>query len=349
MNANLIRLGVALVSLAGPIHGACAQWRGGIGVIGDSYSDEYQFYAPDRSTARNWVEILAANRKLDFGPFSIAPRGEPRNQGYAYNWARSDATTETMIAAGQHTGLAAQVANGDVTLAVMFIGGNDFINAMKAPDPLAALQQAGPRAEANFERAFQTILAAHPDVKLVVATVPDIRHLPEFRAALRAHQLSIACADAATSTMAHYNGRIRALACHNPRVSLLDLDMVTRLRDKLNPEAISVAGRPIERWAPSNDPTHLFLADARHLGTVGQGMLAQLVVSAIDAKFHAAVAPLSQRDILEFASIGRVGAVHIAGGTISNSALQPTAAVAAATRDGQVNRAVLPTSSAPLP
>jgi hypothetical protein len=228
MNANLIRLAAALVFLTGPVHAASAQWRGGIGVIGDSYSDEYQFYAPDRSTARNWVEILATTRKLDFGPFSIAPRGEPRNQGYAYDWARSDATTETMIASGQHTGLAAQVARGDVTLAVMFIGGNDFINAMKAPDPLAALQQVGPRAEANFGHAFQTILAAHPDVKLVVATVPDIRHLPEFRAALAADQLSSACAEAATAAMAHYNGRIRALAFQNPRVSLLDLDKVTR-------------------------------------------------------------------------------------------------------------------------
>ena len=242
-----------------------------------------------------------------------------------------------------------QVAKGDVTLAVKFIGGNDFINAMKAPDPLAPSQQAGPRAEANFEHAFQTILAAHPDVKLVVATVPDIRHLLEFRAALRADQLSNACAEAATASMAHYNGRIRALAFQNPRVSLLDLDMVTRLRDKLNPETVSVVGCPIERWVPSNDPTHLFLADVRHLGTVGQGLFAQLIVTAIDAKFHAEVPPLSQREILEFASIVRVGAVNAAGGTISNSSLQPTAPVIAATRDGDVNRAELPTSSASLP
>jgi phospholipase/lecithinase/hemolysin len=349
MNAKRIRLSVALVALAGPIHAASAQWRGGIGVIGDSYSDEYQFYAPDRSTARNWVEILAATRKLDFGSFSITPRAEPRNQGYAYNWARSDATTETMIATGQHTGLAAQVASGDVTLAVMFIGGNDFINAMNAPDPLASLQQAGPRAEANFELAFQTILAAHPDVKLVAATVPDIRHLPEFRAALRADQLSSAALEAATAAMAHYNGRIRALACRHPRVSLLDLDLVTRLRDRLNPESVSVAGHPIERRVPGNDPTHLFLADLRHLGTVGQGLLAQLIVTAIDAKFQAEVGPLSQREILEIASIGRVEPVHVAGGTISNGSLSPTAAVAAATRDGHVDRAVLTTPSAELP
>ena len=38
----------------------------GIGVIGDSISDEYRFYAPDRATARNWVEILASSRGLYF-------------------------------------------------------------------------------------------------------------------------------------------------------------------------------------------------------------------------------------------------------------------------------------------
>ena len=30
-----------------------------VGVLGDSYSDEYRFYPPDRSTSQNWVEILA--------------------------------------------------------------------------------------------------------------------------------------------------------------------------------------------------------------------------------------------------------------------------------------------------
>src|SRR5436189_6373933 len=88
---------------------------GGIGVIGDSYSDEYEFYPPDRSTARNWVEILAATRGMDFGPYSRASRGEPRNMGFAYNWARSCATTDDVIATGQHTGLAAQMAWGEVT------------------------------------------------------------------------------------------------------------------------------------------------------------------------------------------------------------------------------------------
>ena len=67
----------------------------GIGVLGDSFADEYQFYPPDRSTARNFVEQLAEDRALNFGPFDAdgAARGEPRNAGFAFNWAKDGATT----------------------------------------------------------------------------------------------------------------------------------------------------------------------------------------------------------------------------------------------------------------
>src|SRR4029450_7949687 len=139
-----------------PPSAAPAGIAGGIGVLGDSYSDEYQFYPPDRSSARNWVEILAACRGLDFGSFSTASRGEPRNQGFAYNWARSDAETGDLIATGQHTGLAAQVTRGEVTLVVVFAGGNDFIHALQAPDPMAALAHVLPRALANYREAVET-------------------------------------------------------------------------------------------------------------------------------------------------------------------------------------------------
>ena len=91
---------IAAVLLLTPPYAARAGMPGGIGVLGDSYSDEYQFYPPDRSTARNWVEILAATRGLDFGRFDDESRGEPRNRGFAYNWARSDATTFSPAAIG---------------------------------------------------------------------------------------------------------------------------------------------------------------------------------------------------------------------------------------------------------
>src|SRR4051794_15479821 len=73
---------VTTLSILGPSLSARAALPVAIGVLGDSYSDEYEFYPPDRSTARNWVEILSATRGLDFGPYSTVGRGEPRNRGF---------------------------------------------------------------------------------------------------------------------------------------------------------------------------------------------------------------------------------------------------------------------------
>ncbi len=88
---------LAVVLLAAPLASTQAGPIGGIGVLDDSYSDEYQFYPPNRAVARNWVEILAETRELNFGRFDTRSRGEPRNQGHEYNWARSGATTDNLI------------------------------------------------------------------------------------------------------------------------------------------------------------------------------------------------------------------------------------------------------------
>lgn len=301
MTTRIIALTALLIALLTPLAPARVGWRGGIGVLGDSYSDEYQFYPPHRSTARNWVEILAATRGLNFGRFSTQSRGEPRNQGYEYNWARSDATTDDMIVTGQHTGLAAQVARGEVNLVVIFIGGNDFINAMYTPDPPAALKLAGSRGEENLRLAVQTILNARSEVKVLILTVPDIRDLPEFRDPLRAGRLPREHADAATAAIRHYNRRIRELAAHEPRVALLDCELVARASSLLYPDRVLVAGQPIQREGTSDDPGHLFLGDVRHMGTVGQGLMASLIVAVIDSQFAANVRPLSEQELLDFA------------------------------------------------
>src|SRR5262249_40417347 len=146
---------------------------------------------------------------------------EPRNQGYAFNWARSDATTDDLIRTGQHTGLAAQVARGAVNIVVLFIGGNDFINALNAADPVAALGRGVPRAVDNRRAAVRTIRAASPRVKLVLVTLPDVRHLPEFAGPLRAGRLPSAVADRFTSAIQRYNAQIRSAAASDPRFALI--------------------------------------------------------------------------------------------------------------------------------
>src|SRR3954469_7886413 len=79
----------------------------GFGAIGDSLGDEYEFVPGPRNGARNYVELLATLRGLDFGTFSSADRGEPRNQGYENNWANvgnltpHGVTTGDLIPLGQ--------------------------------------------------------------------------------------------------------------------------------------------------------------------------------------------------------------------------------------------------------
>lgn len=293
---------LGLLCMLPPTGPARAGEAAGIGVLGDSYSDEYQFYLPDRSTSRNWVEILAATRGLNFGEFTSASRGEPRNQGFAYNWARSDATAEDLVATGQHTGVARQVAAGELRYVVLFIGGNDFIHALESADPAAAIDRALPRALASYRVAVETILGAGPDVRLVTATVPDIRNLPQFEEAYREGRLSGAVLDRATAAIARYNAQVRALGMGHPRVAVADFDLVTRLASRLSGEYALILGRRLDRIRSGNRLGHLFLADKRHLGTLGQGFMAQMFVNALNAKFGAGIAPLSDKDVLEFAA-----------------------------------------------
>jgi len=292
----------AAVLLLALLPAAHAAPQGGIGVLGDSYSDEYQFYPPDRSTARNWVEILAEARGLDFGRFRAGGWGEPRNGGYEFNWARSGATTDDLIAAGQHTGLAAQVAAGRVAVVWIFIGGNDFLHALGAPDPDAALALALPRALANYRRAFEAILGAHPAVNVVAATVPDIRHLPEF-----AGRLALNRAAAFTAAIARFNDQVRALAAADPRVALVDLDLLARLGSLLARDRVPVAGRRLDRARPGNDPDCFFLADGRHPGTLAQGQMARLFVATINAKFDAGIPPLTAPEVAGIAATAAAG------------------------------------------
>ncbi len=66
--------------------------------------------------------------ELTFGSYTedVRIRWTPRYAGYEYNWARTGATTHTLLTEGQHTGLAEQVASGTVDFAFMGLPLNDF-------------------------------------------------------------------------------------------------------------------------------------------------------------------------------------------------------------------------------
>jgi hypothetical protein len=291
-----------------------------VGTLGDSYTDEYRFYPPDLSHARNWVEILSATRKVDFGTFRTKSRGEPRDQGFAFNWARYGATSIDMIR-NQLPGLAAQVAAGQVKYAWIFIGANDFLyflrNVENGSIPLAAAPTMIPQIEsqlaANFTTAVHTLLDASPNVKLVIATLPDVSTLPIVQMALAiAPQAGPIVADT-SQAIAAYNATIQSVAAGNSRIALVDLAGQATELSALGSASVPFGGAVIHLTNPADSYHDFFLADGLHIGTVGQGLIANDFIMAIDADFGTRVAPLTPRQIIVFARRVQATASHGGG------------------------------------
>ncbi len=281
---------------------------GTVGVLGDSYSDEYQFYPPAQTHARGWVEILAYTQKANFGAFQKASRGEPRNGGFATDWARFGATSSQMVAQ-QLPGLTGQVASGRVRYASIFIGGNDFLyylQAAAASPPSTAvataqIAQIEANAQKNLDTAVATLLAASPKVKLVVTTVPALAELPIVQAAATTPQAQalVAGADAALDV---YNANIRQIAATQPRVALADLAVASSALATAGTSA-PFGGTTINLTTPSNTYNSFFLADGLHVGTVGQGIIANTILAALDTKFGAGVNVFTPQGIVGLARL----------------------------------------------
>jgi phospholipase/lecithinase/hemolysin len=290
-----------------------------VGTLGDSYTDEYRFYPPDLSHARNWVEVLSATRKVDFGKFSPKSRGEPRDQGFAFNWARYGATSSDMIR-NQLPGLAAQVAAGEVKYAWVFIGANDFLyflrNIENGSIPLAAaptmIAQIESQLAANFTTAVHTLLDASPNVKLVVVTLPDVSTLPIVQMALAIDPQAGPIVSDTSQAIAEYNDTIRSVAAGNSRIALVDLAGQATELAAFGSGSVRFGGTTIHLTTTADNYHNFFLADGLHIGTVGQALIANDFIMAIDADFGARVAPLIPRQIVAFAR--RVQATSSHGG-----------------------------------
>jgi hypothetical protein len=290
----------------------------GIAVLGDSYSDEYQFYPPDRSSAMNWVEQLADDSHASFGAFSADDPAGPRNAGYAYNWAVSGATSNDMIAAGQlGGGVLEQVMSGDVDLVSVFIGGNDFRDvfttlATQGPEAaIAHLQVAVPTVATNIAIATGTILsppvlAANPDARVVLITIPKLSYLPEVKRQVEAFPPLAAFVAAVDQAVVALNEVIRGIAAGAG--GLAGVADFAALSDSwfVPGSKLKVGNVALERDAlfnPDNDARHLVLADGLHSGTLVQGLLANLIVETANTSFGTAIKPLSTHEILTNAGL----------------------------------------------
>jgi hypothetical protein len=291
---------------------------GPVGALGDSYTDEYQFYPPHQSHARNWVEMLHALREVSFGPFSLKSLGEPRDQGFAYNWARAGATSNDVIA-NQLPGLTAQVSQGEIRYAWIFMGGNDFayflegVQAGVIPPSaiMSTLKQVTTAVETNFVTAVSTLLSASPTVDLVVSTLPDIKIQPIIQQLLAQNPQLAPLINGVSEAIAHYNVLIEHTAAagvdpitHTKRIALVDLADISAKLVQVGTAfhgAVPFDGTTIT-LTTGDDYHNFFLADGIHIGTVAQGIIADLFALAVDTQLGGQLFPPTPQEIVAYAA-----------------------------------------------
>jgi lysophospholipase L1-like esterase len=281
----------------------------GIGVIGDSQSDEYR--ADDNrgltyaSTTLNWVEILANNRKLPFGEWGEYE--EPRRTGYSYNFARSGATTTSMLESGQHSGVSQLVRAGKVNLVVIYIGANDFAPFVSDDgyepiyyDNLADIdvKRKVNRLVADIRTAVDTVHAGG-EVRMLIVGVPDWgKHLPI--------QIAFPLPDKrerVTRAVSDVNSQLRRLASEY-KAGFADpnafFDDITQRRKNAE---IQVGDQTITQALPSDNPRNAFLEDSIHPGTVLQGLFANYLIQNMNSQLGTSVRLLSDQEILDSAGL----------------------------------------------
>lgn len=304
--------------------------------MGDSSSDEYQYQAfgngsidPDTGQprlSRNWLEQLVQYRGLNFGALGAFPF--PRNQAYEFNWALYGATSTTMIATGEHTGLAGQVAQGKVKLAFMFIGANDFgpfgtgkYNAIATADPGFDLTAYTNSFIANVTTAIDAVLAAG-DVKLVMFNVPDYGYTP--------YCITVAGYDAvqrqrvADALNNVVNPALEQLA-QSRYIPFVDLNgagaAVRGPHANLNP-TVTIGGVAIDLLSGSQNPHTAFVHDKVHPDTIPSGLIANLAIKAINVAYGDSICPdeslvpFTDQELLTHAGIGG----EYVGETFTNNA-----------------------------
>jgi len=289
---------------------------GGFGVVGDSLSDEYA--QETYSYARNWVELLGSESHFDLGRHETESGnplqwGEPRREGYEYNWARSGANSDSLLKSGQHTGLAKQIQQRQVRHAVLAIGQNDF-----HPDPEGYadgdavaydhiyhgtwssqdISSYVNTVATNIETAMTTLLA--DGVNLVVSNVADYGFSPVVRGLYS----SASMRDRVTGVINQLNQQIDALA-QQYHVTMVDLAGFATGVFGTNTQPIS--SQHIGGIVITNDSgtaaTHAFVHDGIHPHTVTQAALANLFMEGMNRGYGLGLDSYNEQEMVEFAGL----------------------------------------------
>ena len=295
--------------------------------MGDSLTDEYSepYYGTIGNYAQNWVQQLAANHVVDFGPTAAAagqPGGtwnEPRNTGYEYNWARSGATSDTLLSGGQASGLAAQIPAQGIGYAVLWIGANDF--APFGPGPYNSIynglwnqSQIDSYVTSRVQNIATAVSTLQPTgVHLVLGNFPDYGAAPFTSSPLGGDFTDPAKRQLVSSVIQQINTDLRGLA-QSQHLVYVDMNALATAVFGTNssPNSVLKVGnvainlQQIDTSTGSN-PTAGFVEDGVHPNTVIQGLIANEFLDALNIGYHTGVPLFTEQQVLAHRGIAYGG------------------------------------------
>lgn len=291
--------------------------------IGDSLTEEYRFEAifsgpqsnPVEANTKNWVELLSARRSADvtFGGYepSLFQYPDFRDSGYEYNFGVPSFETVTWIDVINSTifdfisgdvertlrystkrEVIRQLDEEDIDVVVIFLGGNDqygdYDLIFEEPQTPALLANA----VTNIGTIHQFIRSNNPSVPIVICTFPDIGATQEISSAYTDPTLRIR----ARQRIADANAALIAKAAQlGATVARID-----QLTDRIFDEVPFHLNGTVMQYEPhpDNPPDRIFCHDGFHPATMGQALIANLIMDAMNRATGRSMALFSNREIL---------------------------------------------------
>jgi lysophospholipase L1-like esterase len=188
-----------------------------------------------------------------------------------------------LLAAGQHTQLAAQIDAGLVSHAVLAIGQNDFAPGREAYLSIATEVWTTEQIEEYSDQVVNSVEEAlvqlyNTNARLVVSNIVDYGVSPAIRDSFTVEER-----ERVTTVIQAINRRLRTLA-NQYNTPLVDMNGMLQsiLGLTTAPKAsLQIGGVTIANAADSS-PTNAFVDDGIHLHTVVQAQVANLICTAVD-------------------------------------------------------------------
>lgn len=281
-----------------------------VGFMGDSATDEYRgtdnrggSYA---SVTYNWVEQLVLRGRVDAGAWGN--RSEPRRLGFANNWARTGATSASLLQQGQHTGVAGQAAAGQLDVVIVMIGSNDFAPYYtQGYEPIYSGTLSGTALTNKINSVIQNVTTAVDTVRaartlpMIVNTIVDwsqttsVLYDPRFSDPTKRQRVS--------NAIAQVNAGIVSMANARGLVVFDSMAFNSAIQSQMQGNYLSVDGHLINIGGVGNEPHNAILADNIHVGTVLSGLLANQYLTLINQAINPDISLMSNTEILTNAGL----------------------------------------------